>query len=170
MSDDRRTILYATDLGENTEYILQHTLKLAGCMDARIVLLHVVPPPRRCDEMMLESVAGGALEQGVRDAALAKVTERVEALINVTCMAVTGKAVGDGGPVCDLVTAHGLPTDEILRVAEDQCAEMIVLGTGGGKFLVPNQLGSVARQLTHLSRVPVLLVPNRGGCEPGTAA
>jgi nucleotide-binding universal stress UspA family protein len=54
--------------------------------------------------------------------------------------------------------ASGTPASEIVRVAADRGAHMIVMGTRGMTPLGGLFLGSVAQRVVHLSEVPVLLV------------
>jgi nucleotide-binding universal stress UspA family protein len=51
------------------------------------------------------------------------------------------------------------PAEELLKVAADRGARMIVVGTHGEHPLTGAVLGSVPHKLLHLSKVPVLVVP-----------
>jgi nucleotide-binding universal stress UspA family protein len=53
--------------------------------------------------------------------------------------------------------AVGDPAAEIVRIAEEQGVDQIVMGTHGRGALGSLFLGSVAQRVVHLSKVPVLL-------------
>jgi len=65
------------------------------------------------------------------------------------------------GVPCEKIIIEGYPANEILRVAEDNEIDIIVMGsigkTGLGDFL----LGGVAGKVVMKSRVPVLVVPGK---------
>jgi nucleotide-binding universal stress UspA family protein len=54
------------------------------------------------------------------------------------------------------------PAEALLHLAERYDARMIVLGTHGETPLVGAILGSVPHKLLHLSKLPVLVVPEPG--------
>jgi nucleotide-binding universal stress UspA family protein len=59
------------------------------------------------------------------------------------------------------VSAHaavGLPSDEILRAADELKVDQIVIGTHGRNALAGLVMGSVAQRVVHGANVPVLLV------------
>jgi len=65
------------------------------------------------------------------------------------------------GVPCEKKVVEGYPANEILKVAEDNGIDIIVMGsigkTGLGDFL----LGGVAGKVVMKSRVPVLVVPGK---------
>lgn len=58
-------------------------------------------------------------------------------------------------------TPLGDPEKEIVSMAEEWGAEMIVMGTHGRSGLLHALMGSVAEHVLRKSKVPVLVVPNR---------
>jgi nucleotide-binding universal stress UspA family protein len=54
--------------------------------------------------------------------------------------------------------AGGLPADEILRIAQREKVQQIVMGTHGRGVLGRALMGSVAQRVVTGSPVPVLLV------------
>jgi nucleotide-binding universal stress UspA family protein len=52
----------------------------------------------------------------------------------------------------------GAPSEEILKAAEEECADMIVMGTHGRRGLNWLFLGSVAERVIRLATCPVLTV------------
>jgi len=56
-------------------------------------------------------------------------------------------------------TTQGVPADEIVTHANRTAAELIVMGTHGRTGIRRVLLGSVAEQVLHKARCPVLVVP-----------
>jgi nucleotide-binding universal stress UspA family protein len=56
------------------------------------------------------------------------------------------------------LSAVGVTANEIVRVADEQGVDQIVMGTHGKSALGSLFLGSVAQRVVHLCKVPVLLV------------
>ena len=72
-------------------------------------------------------------------------------------------------PSVEVRAASGIPADQLIGVADDADAEMIVVaarGTGGFKRLL---LGSVSTQLTHYAHHPVVVIPVEDTHRPGYA-
>jgi nucleotide-binding universal stress UspA family protein len=72
---------------------------------------------------------------------------------------------GDGIEA-ECVLAGGDPGKEIAAAAEREKCDLIAMSTHGHRFIKDVIYGSVANEVRHLSRVPVLLV--RGDREPTT--
>ncbi len=54
--------------------------------------------------------------------------------------------------------AKGDPSDELIRVAEDQKVDLIAMSTHGHRFLSDLLHGTTADRVRHLVKVPVLLL------------
>jgi nucleotide-binding universal stress UspA family protein len=67
------------------------------------------------------------------------------------------------GPCLELVSnilVHlGHPADEILRMADKEGCDLIVLGSHGKGFLEHTFLGSVSRMVLDRTRKPIFIVP-----------
>lgn len=131
------TILHPTDFSEPSEHALSLAAALARDHGARLVLLHVVPPP---------AVLGGdALVLPPPDTHDEE-KRRLDRL-----------AVPAGLPA-ERRLAEGDPAVEILRLAKECNADLIVLGTHGRTGLRRLLMGSVAEQIVRWSDCPVLTV------------
>jgi nucleotide-binding universal stress UspA family protein len=60
-----------------------------------------------------------------------------------------------------VLAVRGHPATEILRVVEDEQADLIVVGNGLHSTMSEIFLGSVAHELTHHARRPLVIVPAR---------
>lgn len=68
------------------------------------------------------------------------------------------KALEDGGLVSiKTMVREGHPSEEILKVAEEEQADLIIMGCSGKKGLYSLLTGRVTRDVERSSRVPVLI-------------
>jgi|HubBroStandDraft_6_1064221.scaffolds.fasta_scaffold151425_2 nucleotide-binding universal stress UspA family protein len=58
-----------------------------------------------------------------------------------------------------ILNVHGRPATEILRAADQEDAGLIVVGNGLPSTMAEIFLGSVAHELTHHARRPLVIVP-----------
>ena len=99
-----------------------------------------------------------------------RVARDLAASAGVRCSAVTVLPPGAGEQVPDAlaehepVVAHGVPGIEIVRVAEETGADLIVLGRTIHGDPDGLRLGSTADQVARRSRVPCLFVPEAQDC------
>jgi nucleotide-binding universal stress UspA family protein len=137
-------IVAAIDFSEPSMHALEYALSLAEEADARLTLLHVVEIPEEpglwIDRRDRASVA---LELQ------AKARERLAAI------------VPDGSrPYChvEVRVEAGEPAREIVRVASESGAGLVVLGTHGRGLVERMFLGSTAQQVVRQATFPVLTV------------
>jgi nucleotide-binding universal stress UspA family protein len=154
-----RTILHPTDFSEHSDYALQVAGSTARCYGARLTVLHVLQaaePP----EWIYDQMAGTfpwtvdsdrAMERAIRPLRESAPGLRVEYRVS-----------------------EGVPAEEILRLAEDEECDLIVMGTHGRTGLDRMLMGSVAETVMKLAHCPVLTVkvpPPAGAADgPRTAA
>jgi nucleotide-binding universal stress UspA family protein len=147
-----KKILYATDLGKNSIYAFYYAVDMAKKYGAEICILHVIEP-------IPESTYGSGTEKLYRDqheASVAVIQNRirkfcshVEEEKNLACVALVAKI---------LVTV-GNPAREILKAAEQEGCQVIVLGDHAKGFLSQAFLGSVSRSVMDDAKKPVFLIP-----------
>jgi nucleotide-binding universal stress UspA family protein len=135
-----RTILHATDFSEHAENALWVATALAHDHQARLLILHVQPP--------IYGFAGEGmafLRHAGEDPNTA--VARLMALHpNVPNVAVEHRL------------RIGSPAEEILRLAGEAHADLIVLGTHGRRGLRRLLMGSVAEEVLRRAACPVLTV------------
>jgi nucleotide-binding universal stress UspA family protein len=127
-------LIVGIDTSPESLAALDRALELADALDARLVAVHAVG--------LLEE--GGYRPHPDLTAILEDARGRVGAsnAVNVTCLA-----------------EDGVPQDVVLRVAERERADVIVVGSRGlGGAL--RQLGSTSEAVVARSTVPVLVVPH----------
>ncbi len=67
--------------------------------------------------------------------------------------------VGATGLEVEGIIAQGHPADEIIKYAENNSIDLIVMGTLGKSGLDRFLLGSVADKVVRNSKIPVIVVP-----------
>jgi nucleotide-binding universal stress UspA family protein len=128
---------------EHSEYdsaILEHVSALARFCGASLVLIHV---------------ADGWAARNVKQLHLRESEEmRLDReYIESQCAALTAT-----GLRADCVLAAGDPANEIAAAAARESCDLIAMSTHGHRFIKDVLYGSVANEVRHRSRVPVLLV------------
>jgi len=133
------TILHPTDFSDQAAYALHLASALARDYVARLVVLHVVvTPPAIYSEAVVVPPSREYLEEG---------KARLDQLV------VPGENVR-----AERRLAEGDPVREILRVAGEIYADLIVMGTHGRTGLPRLLMGSVAEQVLREAPCPVLTV------------
>jgi nucleotide-binding universal stress UspA family protein len=133
-----RTILHPTDFSEPSEWAFHLACSLARDHGARLIVLHVIPPPVSHSEVVARQEPDGHREQ--------------------MCDRLYGLEVPASGVDIDHRLTDGEPYVEILRVAQDDNCDLIVMGTHGRTGLRRLLMGSVAEQVVRRASCPVLTI------------
>ena len=151
-----RKILFATDLSKNSEYSFSFALDLANRRKAELIVLHTIEP--------LPAIAmfHGTLEGEKQYYENVKAhTEKAVGDLLSTCRK---KIEKEAGEPCEISISSvrcnpGHPTEEILKTADAENCDLIVMGSHGKGLLRTTLLGSVSRSVLERSHKPVLIVP-----------
>lgn len=140
-------ILVALDGSPDAEAALRHATQLARDQHAQLILLSVSPPLRA----PVTGMAGSAEVIDLRpyyEATLRKATDALPQDVGVRTR-----------------LAQGSPAAEIVKVAEEERCDLIVMGFHGHGRLRNALVGSVSRSVLGASALPVLLMhaPRDGG-------
>jgi nucleotide-binding universal stress UspA family protein len=137
-----KSIVWATDGSEHAEQAFSVVRQLAKEGGAAVTIAHVVEhvegsgavgPTRRVDEGEIQA------ELGERATELSN--EGINASVEIR---------GDVG---------ARPAHEIVEIARDKNADLIVVGTRGQSVIAGLLLGSETQRLLHLAECPVLAIP-----------
>ena len=82
--------------------------------------------------------------------------ERIKQFYNDECQGEDPHTV----PVKEMIVIAGRPSEQILTAAETYKADMIIMGQSSKMVLGSKVMGSSARRVARLARIPVLIVPN----------
>jgi nucleotide-binding universal stress UspA family protein len=154
-----KTILYTSDLGGGTKPVFLHALAMAKQYNAEIVMVHVVEPMSDSAKAVIRAYLAkdvtNDVQKDVMKDTLVRMKKRLKGFY---------KAEGMDKDYSKLVkkvhVVAGKPSEEILRLAEKENADMIIMGKSTRKVRGIRVMGSTARRVSRMSRVPVLVVPN----------
>lgn len=137
-------ILAATDFGEASRRAVELAAALAGECGAELVVLHV------CE------VSGWAGTGPVPYDLLTPAAEGAQARLDDLL-----RALRERCPRAKGLVKVGAPWEQILAVAAELRADLVVMGTHGRRGLAHAFVGSVAEQVVRLAPVAVLTVRAR---------
>jgi nucleotide-binding universal stress UspA family protein len=139
-----RKILIATDGSEYTKKAVDHGIELANNNGAKLNAIYVVDTRAYSSIPLsapMEYTYSILRQEG--DIALKYVAERAEA----------------AGLEVEGIIAEGHPAEEIIKYAEENSIDLIVMGTLGKSGLDRFLMGSVADKVIRNSKIPVIAVP-----------
>jgi nucleotide-binding universal stress UspA family protein len=138
-----RRILVPHDFGDTAERALTFALDLAAKLGAHVTVMHAYEVPAYAfpEGPVLSAEMAGNLERAAR-----------VALENVASRA------GRGGVELDVVLRQGVAWSEIIALAKESGADLVVMGTHGRRGIARMLLGSVAEKVVRTAPCPVLTV------------
>ncbi len=139
-----RKILIATDGSEYTKKAVDHGIELAINIGAKLHAIYVIDTRAYGSiplSASMEYTYSILRQEG--DTAIKYVADRAEA----------------AGLEAEGIIAEGHPAEEIIKYAEENSIDLIVMGTLGKSGLDRFLLGSVADKVIRNSRIPVIAVP-----------
>lgn len=139
-------VLVATDLSDSADEAIRQGDRFARLSGGKLVVCHVVHEALRSSPMFPQLV-GQDMEAVIHaeSRAAADVEDRVVAL--------TGRAAGE----FEVRIESGAADAEILRIAEDVCATLIVTASRGLTGIARLLLGNVAERVVRYAHCPVLV-------------
>jgi nucleotide-binding universal stress UspA family protein len=134
-----KTILHPTDFSERSDQAFRLACSLARDHGARVIVLHVAPPP-------MATTVGGVMtpEPGRHDEEYWDRLRRVRP--------------DDLGVPVEYLLAEGSPAEGVLRAARQTQCDLIVMGTHGRTGLGRALMGSVAEVVVRKAPCLVLTV------------
>lgn len=152
-------IIYTTDLGGQTRPVFRHALALAKQYNAQVLMLHVVEPMSETAKAVISSYLSKELTDEVQKETMKEILAKMKDRLNKFYEDETEQ---NRLPslVKEVIVVSGKPSEEILRVTEEENGDMIVMGKSTRKVRGIRVMGSTARRVSRMSDVPVLIVPN----------
>ncbi len=141
-----KRIICPIDFSPPSLRCLATCVELAGMFDAELILVHVVSPlPSISDSpasvaFHLPQVTEQLIQEAGQEMHKLQ-TERVPAPIRLQSRVIEGK-----------------PADEIVRLAEQESADLIVMATHGDSPIQRILIGSVTERVVRTARCPVLTI------------
>lgn len=142
-----RSILFPTDFSDCGNYALPYAASLARSFGASVICVHVIEPivPTVGYTGMTEPLPIADISEQLEDSAereLPRIAEREEC----------------AGLDIEEIIAHGEAASEIVRVAEERQADLIVISSHGRTGLGRILFGSTAEAVVRHASCPVLVV------------
>ena len=138
-------ILFPTDFSPDADNALSYAISLAEEYGAELCLLHVV------EDIVIPAYFGPQVDAGYIP------TVDLEAAAQAEIDKLLPEEAGRAYTVRRLLR-RGAPYVEILAAAEDESADVIVMGTHGHGGFVHMLLGSTAERVVRKSSIPVLTI------------
>lgn len=155
-----KTVLFATDLGPYTPLAFVYVESIARHFDAKICLVHAVPPLSEFTQAIVKSYCSDAVKREVLRARNIKgVIESVRD--EVFEMIASNHLIEDNllNRLGDIVIVPGKPAPIILSEADRLKADLIIIGSHGPDTIDNRVLGSVSSKVLQLAKIPVFMVP-----------
>ena len=133
-----KTILFPTDFSTASDAAMVHAEALAKASHATLLIVHVEEPPL--------AYGGGELYYGLPEPN----SERIQKMLEDV-------RPHDPAVPFEHRLTMGDPAGEVVRIADDEGCEMIVMGTHGRTGLTRLLMGSVAEQIVRRAPCPVLI-------------
>jgi nucleotide-binding universal stress UspA family protein len=137
-------LVIAIDGGDEAQHAARRGLELASVFDATVYALHVV------EQKALRLTETADEKTRLRELG-AEILDDIEALASEFEHPLTTKL------------AEGKPAVQISEYADEQDADLIVIGRQGMTGLGKRLLGGVTEQVLHRSDIPVFVVPGEDG-------
>ena len=142
---DFKTILFATDFSESSDYAFQYAYALARKFEARLLLMHVINEPVDLRGFYVPHISFEKLEEEIEEGA--------KKMMEKFCRT----HIRDFDNYETLIVP-GIPYDEVIKKATENSADLIVLGTHGRTGLDHVLFGSTAEKIVRKSPVPVMTI------------
>ncbi len=143
-------ILVTTDFSEAGDRAIGHAFRMAADHDAEVILCHVIEPLIVPNPLYAQYYPGELLSPDV----LARAQEDARAALE--------ERVPRNEPYAKVrhrvVIGQGAPVDEIIRIANEEGVDLIVIATHGHTGLKHLLMGSVAERVIRHARCAVLVV------------
>jgi nucleotide-binding universal stress UspA family protein len=155
---DINKILYATDISLNSSsLVFSYAVDMARKHNASIVIVHVV---ERVHQVSYAGSSVAAMMKTAQREEQETSMEELNARIRAFCERTEDQiGVSRNILLSKILIPIGDPVEEILKAAEAEQCDVIVMGAHRKGFLTKAFLGSVVRSVVERSRIPVFIVP-----------
>ncbi len=152
-------ILYATDMGSETRPIFRYAVDMAQHYKAQIIMLHVVEPISDAARAVISTYLDDAVTEEMERNSVRDVLEEMKNRVKKLYSEEFESDEKYASLIKEVMVVAGKPSEEILRVAEEEKADMIVMGKSAKKVRGIGVMGSSARRVSRLAKIPVLVIP-----------
>ena len=158
MVPEVKKILFTTDLSDNARYAFGYAASLAGCFRGGITVLHVLEELSPNAITLVEDLLGEERWTDIRKRNENQVIQSIKDRIEKLCDEMEQKLPECSFIIDSVIVEIGHPVDRIIRQAEKNNCDMIVIGSHGQGVLKGAMLGSTSRRVWRRSEIPVLVI------------
>lgn len=152
-----KKVLIALDYEPTAEKIAETGYTIATALNAEVVLLHVIAEPAYYSSMEYSPIMGFTGFMDTFDAGLSDVLKNDIKTLSQEFLDKSKKHLGNES--IKTLLAEGSFAETIVESAENEQADLIVMGSHSRRGLDKLLMENVAGKVLHLSKVPVLVIP-----------
>jgi nucleotide-binding universal stress UspA family protein len=150
-------ILYATDFSENANYACSYAKSISDQYNAEMTLLHVIKdeiPDLLIFDAGMERASSAVSDRlTLQKDVFEEQREQIKSKIEEEYASKTG--------IKRVVVEKGNPAKVIIKVAEDENCDLIVMGFKGKSTFEDFLMGDTIRHVMSKVKIPVLVVQNK---------
>lgn len=155
-----KTIVYASDITEGSRPAFRMALEQAVRHQARIIFLHAIEPMSTDTDEMVRDYLLSQAQMNHTNQLIDQYRNKIELRISSFLESEIPEGIAKE-QVPQIEVAIGQPDKMIVKVAQSQQADMIVMGDRGGSVASRLFLGSTTQKVIQQTKIPVLIVPLR---------
>lgn len=139
-------IILPVDFGKTTDKLVEGAVKFAKKTNGRICLIHIAPM----------DIGFSVGDLGMQYIPEIEENEIKQELLEINALE---QRIVAQGVDCEHLLKQGIAKEMILEYAKEKKADYIVMGSHGRSGLYDVFIGSLTKELTKLSPIPVLVIP-----------
>lgn len=139
-------IILPVDFGNTTDKLVEGAVKFAKETNGRICLIHIAPM----------DIGFSVGDLGMQYIPEIEENEIKQELLEINALE---QRIVAQGVDCEHLLKQGIAKEMILEYAKEKKADYIVMGSHGRSGLYDVFIGSLTKELTKLSPIPVLVIP-----------
>ena len=139
-------IILPVDFGKTTDKLVEGAVKFAKETNGRICLIHIAPM----------DIGFSVGDLGMQYIPEMEENEIKQELLEINALE---QRIVAQGVDCEHLLKQGIAKEMILEYAKEKKADYIVMGSHGRSGLYDVFIGSLTKELTKLSPIPVLVIP-----------
>lgn len=139
-------IILPVDFGKITDKLVEGAVKFAKETNGRICLIHIAPM----------DIGFSVGDLGMQYIPEIEENEIKQELLEINALE---QRIVAQGVDCEHLLKQGIAKEMILEYAREKKADYIVMGSHGRSGLYDVFIGSLTKELTKLSPIPVLVIP-----------
>ncbi len=151
-------ILYATDLGLYSPYLMKQLAQLAISLQARIDILHVVEPMGVFAESIINTYLPHDASRHLRQKGLQEVMSFIKTQVK-EALSTDYIDILSELEIDEIIVEMGQPAEVIIQQALLRESNILVLGSHGQHAFQGGPMGSVVTKVLQMSPIPVMMIP-----------